>query len=118
MEAGRQGLLPGRDGGDRVGGGAGPLSAIPEAPVAPSPLVALGWVDRSCRGTVQIPGLWAMGPPTLLEGRVVFRPQGSRLACCNPASPGGICRGSYRDVLLSAGGQPGSGSGSERTCVP
>lgn len=118
MEAGRQGLLPGRDEGDRVGGGAGPLSAIPEAPVAPSPLVALGWVDRSCRGTVQIPGLWAMGPPTLLEGRVVFRPQGSRLACCNPASPGGICRGSYRDVLLSAGGQPGSGSGSERTCVP
>ena len=35
--------------------------------VAPSLLVALGWVDPSCRGTVQIPGLWAMGTGRMVE---------------------------------------------------
>lgn len=105
-------------GGDGGGGRAGPLSVIPEAPSGTLSAGSLGVGGPIMQRDLQIPGLWAMGPPTLLEGRMVFRPQDSWLVCYNPASPRGIRSSSYREMLLSTGEQPGSGSGLERMCVP
>ena len=57
MEAGRQGLLPRWDEGVMEGvAGQTPCPSSLRPLVAPSPLVALGWVDPSCRGTCRSQG--------------------------------------------------------------